>query len=80
LTEATIGYFENSIRAALQAAPRELVVDLTAVSIVDDAGLTALLKAHLRSRRHGSPIRFEPEEHPAVRQVVAVTGTEEASD
>jgi anti-anti-sigma regulatory factor len=80
LTEATIGGFETAIRGALQSPPREIVVDLTEVGLVDEAGLTALLKAHLRSRRHGSPIKFVPAEHPAVRQVVAVTGTEEASD
>jgi anti-anti-sigma factor len=74
LTEATAGDFEKAIRGALQAAPRELVVDLTEVDLIDDAGLTALLKAHLRSRRHGLQLTFVPEEHEAVKQVVAITG------
>jgi anti-anti-sigma factor len=80
LTQATVGTFEKAIRVALQASPREVVVDLTGIDLIDDAGLTALLKAHLRSRRHRLPITFVPAEHEAVKQVVAITGTDEISD
>jgi anti-anti-sigma factor len=80
LVGATVKDFEKAIRAALQASPREVVVDLTALERIDDTGLTALLKAHLRSRQHGLPIRFVPSDHQAVRQLVAVTGTDEISD
>jgi anti-anti-sigma factor len=80
LTQATAGDFENATRAALQGSPRELVVDLTDVDLIDDAGLTALMKAHLRSRRRGVPLKFVPAEHEAVRQVVAITGTNEVSE
>ena len=55
-------------------------MDLTGVDRIDETGLTALLKAHLRSRRHGLPIKFEPSDHQAVKQLVAVTGSEEISD
>jgi anti-anti-sigma factor len=72
--------FENAIRLALQASPREIVVDMTGVDRIDETGLTALLKAHLRSRQHGLPIRFVPADHEAVRQLVTVTGTDEISD
>ena len=80
LVSATVKDFEKQIRLALQASPREVVVDLTDVERIDDTGLTALLKAHLRSRQHGLPIRFVPSDHQAVRQLVAVTGTDEISD
>jgi anti-anti-sigma factor len=80
LTQATAGNFENATRAALHASPRELVVDLTDVDLIDDAGLTALMKTHLRSRRRGVPLKFVPAEHEAVRQVVAITGTNEVSE
>jgi anti-anti-sigma factor len=80
LTEATVREFEKALTLALQTSSREIVVDLTAIESVDDTGLTALLKAHLRSRQHGLPIKFVPSDHAAVRQVVAVTGTDEISD
>jgi anti-anti-sigma factor len=75
LTQSTVAEFEKATRAALQAGPRELIVDVTDVELIDDAGLTALLKAHLRCRRHGVPLTFVPEEHEAVKQVVALTGS-----
>ena len=80
LTQATVDDFEKAIRAALEASPGEIAVDLTDVEFIDEAGLTALLKAHLRSRRHGLSIEFVPSDHAAVRQVVSITGTDEVSD
>jgi anti-anti-sigma factor len=80
LTQVTVGKFEKVIRAAVEASPRELIIDLTDIDLIDDAGLTALMKAHLRSRRRGLPLKFVPAEHEAVRQVVAITGTNEISD
>jgi anti-anti-sigma factor len=80
LTQATVGRFEKAIRAALDASPREIVVDLTGIDSIDDTGLTALLKAHLRSRQRGRPITFVPSDHEVVKQVVAVTGTDEITD
>lgn len=80
LVHATVKDFEKQIRVALQASPREIVVDLTDVERIDESGLTALLKSHLRSRQHGLPIRFVPSDHQAVRQLAAVTGADEISD
>jgi anti-anti-sigma factor len=80
LTQATVGRFEKAIRAALETSPQGVVVDLTDIDLIDDAGRTALLKAHLRSRRRGLPLKLLPAEHEAVRQVVAITGTNEISD
>ena len=80
LVRSTVKDFEKRIRVALQASPREVVVDLTDVEHIDEAGLTALLKSHLRSRQHGLPIRFVPSDHQAVRQLAAVTGNDEDSD
>jgi anti-anti-sigma factor len=80
LVESTVRDFEKAMRLALQASAREIVVDLTGVERVDDAGLTALLKAHLRSRQRGLPISFVPADHEAVKQLITVTGTEETSD
>jgi anti-anti-sigma regulatory factor len=80
LVRGTVKDLVKGIRVALQASPREVVVDLTGVERIDEAGLTALLKAHLRSRQHGLPIRFVPADHQAVRQLAAVTGNGENSD
>ena len=80
LTQATVGRFEKAIRGALEASPREIVVDLTGIDSIDDTGLTSLLKAHLRSRQRGRPITFVPSDHEVVKQVVAVTGTDEITD
>jgi anti-anti-sigma factor len=80
LIRDTVREFEKTIRLAMQASPREIVVDMTGIDRIDEAGLTVLLKAHLRSRQRGLPIRFVPADHEAVKQVAAVTGTDEASD
>jgi anti-anti-sigma factor len=80
LVHATVKNFEKAIRVALQASPREVVVDLTGVERIDDSGLTALLKSHLRSRQRGLPIRFVPSDHQAVKQLAAVTGNDESSE
>jgi anti-anti-sigma factor len=80
LAGARVAEFEKALRMALQTSPREIVVDLTAVDRIDDTGLTALLKAHLRSRQRGLAMRFVPADHEAVKQLVAVTGSEEISD
>jgi anti-anti-sigma factor len=80
LVAATVGKFEKAVRVALRVAPPEIVVDLTGIDFVDPAGQTALLKAHLRGRQRGHPIRFVPAEHEMVRQLAAVTRTDETSD
>jgi anti-sigma B factor antagonist len=80
LDAATVGRFEKAIRTALESSPREIVVDLTGVDFIDPTGQTALLKAHLRSRQRGLPIKFVPSDHEAVKQLVAVTGSDEISD
>jgi anti-anti-sigma factor len=80
LVRATVPDFEKAIRLALQASPQEIVVDMTGIERVDEAGLTALLKAHLRSRQRGLPISFVPSDHEAVKQLVTVTGNDEMSD
>ena len=80
LVQASVASFEKAIRGALDASPQEVVVDLTGIERIDDAGLTALLKAHLRSRQRGLPISFVPSDHEAVKQLVAVTGSDEISD
>jgi anti-anti-sigma factor len=80
LVRATVRDFEKALRLALQASPREIVVDMTGINHIDETGMTALLKAHLRSRQRGLPIRFVPEDHEAVKQLVAVTGNGENSD
>jgi anti-sigma B factor antagonist len=80
LDGSTVVRFEKAIRAALESSPREIVVDLTGVDFIDPTGQTALLKAHLRSRQRGLPITFIPSDHEAVKQLVAVTGSDEISD
>jgi anti-anti-sigma factor len=80
LTGSSAGTLERAIRAALQGSPHEIVVDLTDVDSIDQTGMTALLKAHLRSRQRGLPIKFVPADHEAVKQVAAFTGADELPD
>ena len=80
LSASSVASFERAVRAVLQTSPRSIVVDLTNLASIDETGLTALLKAHLRSRQHGRPIEFVPAEHEAVKQVAAFTGSEDLSD
>jgi len=80
LTQSTVGDFDKAVGAALQGPAREIVVDLTGIDSIDEAGLTALLKAHLRSRQRGRPVTFVPSDHEAVRQLVAVTGSDDLSE
>jgi anti-anti-sigma factor len=80
LVASSVAAFEKTLGAALQGSPRSIVVDLTDVELIDEAGLTALLKAHLRSRQRGLPIEFVPSDHEAVRQVAALTGADERTD
>lgn len=80
LSASSVARFERAIRAILQTSPRSIVVDLTDLDSIDETGMTALLKAHLRSRQHGRPIEFVPADHEAVKQVAAFTGSEDVSD
>jgi anti-anti-sigma factor len=76
LVGSSVPAFEKALRAALEASPRSIVVDLTDVELIDEAGLTALLKTHLRSRQRGLPIELVPSDHQAVKQVAALTGAD----
>jgi anti-anti-sigma factor len=80
LSASSVAGFERAIRAILQTSPRSIVVDLTDLDSIDDSGMTALLKAHLRSRQRGRAIKFIPADHEAVKQVAAFTGSEDLSD
>jgi anti-sigma B factor antagonist len=80
LDASSVPAFEKALRAALQGSPRSIVVDLSDVELIDHAGLTALLKTHLRGRQRGLPIELVPSDHEAVRQVAALTGADELAD
>ena len=64
------------LTTALDARPAvELVVDLTATTFLDASGIGILLQAQHEARRTGRRLRITNPQHPAVRQVLQITGT-----
>jgi len=61
------------IDSLLAAAPREVVVDLTAVTFLDSAGLHALVTAHARAEEAGVRLRVLVATRAALRPI-QVTG------
>ena len=50
------------------------VIDLTAVSFIDSAGLTVLIDAHKRAARTGGTVRLIVQEHQQVYRILQITG------
>jgi anti-sigma B factor antagonist len=65
--------------AQLVSRCREVVVDLSAVTFVDGAGVDALLAARRAVEAAGGSFRLSSP-RPSVRYVLALTGTEDAFD
>ena len=50
--------FEHSIQARISEGYRHLVIDFSAVSRIDTAGIRALVRGHTTARRHGGSFRL----------------------
>jgi anti-anti-sigma factor len=50
--------FEHSIQARISEGYRHLVIDFSAVSRIDTAGIRALVRGHTTARRHGGTFRL----------------------
>lgn len=51
-----------------------LIIDLTAVSFIDSAGLTVLIDAHKRAARTGGEVRLIVLEDQQVYRILQITG------
>ena len=72
---------DEAIRVAEKVATDgAVVVDLTNLRFMDSMGLNVLLKAHTRSRHDGNRTRLLPSKYDAVRQLVAMTGSNRIFD
>jgi anti-sigma B factor antagonist len=65
---------EHSLLHVLESGASSIVVDLTAVSFIDPAGLRVLLWAAGRSSEDGDRLRIDCGS-PAVRQLIDLTGS-----
>ena len=65
---------EHSLLHVLEGSASSIVLDLTAVSFIDPAGLRVLLWAAGRSREEGDRLRIDCGS-PAVRQLIDLTGS-----
>jgi anti-anti-sigma factor len=65
---------EHSLLHVLESAAPSIVLDLTAVSLIDPVGLRVLLWAAGRSREDGNRLRIDCGS-PAVRQLIDLTGS-----
>jgi anti-sigma B factor antagonist len=69
-----VDLLDQAIRNTETGDSKKIVVDLRAVSFIDSAGLSLLLRVRRRSDRIG----LIPSTHDAVARLIALTGTEEA--
>jgi anti-sigma B factor antagonist len=65
---------EHSLLHALDSTAASIVLDLTAVSFIDCAGIRVLMWAAGRSREDGDRLRIDCGS-PAVRQLIDLTGS-----
>jgi anti-anti-sigma factor len=71
---ASVPGLEHSLLHALESSARLIVLDLTAVTFIDNAGLRVLMWAAGRSHEDGDRLRIECGS-PAVRQLIDLTGS-----
>jgi anti-sigma B factor antagonist len=57
---ATVGDLDEALRAAEATGAATIVVDLSAVSMLDSTGLRCLVSAHERSLEAGRELRIRP--------------------
>jgi len=65
---------EHSLLHALESGAQSIVLDLTAVTFIDPAGLRVLLWAAGRSRGEGDRLRIDCGS-PAIRQLIDLIGS-----
>ena len=69
----TAPHITDAVRAALAARPREVHVDLAAVTFLDSEGIRTLLQARNDAAEQGVVLRVV-NAHPRVVEVLAITG------
>ena len=69
-------FLKAQLEKELQAQPvgGTLIVDLTAVSFIDSAGLTVLIDAQKRAARAGGTLRLIVREDQQVYRILQITG------
>jgi anti-anti-sigma factor len=70
---ATVGDLDDALRGAEARGPAKLLVDLTAVSMLDSAGLRCLVSAHERSIEAGRELLIRPGT-PRLRRLFEAAG------
>lgn len=73
----TLDEFSRVLHQACESAKPPMVVtaDLTDVTFMSSAGLTALLEVHQRCQRQGTPLQVEIA-HRTVRRALEITGVD----
>jgi anti-sigma B factor antagonist len=70
---ATAPLLEETLVGAQSSNAAQVLVDLTAVTFIDAAGLQTLLRAYARSRQEGSRLRIT-EGPPQVQRLFDIAG------
>jgi anti-sigma B factor antagonist len=70
---ATVGDLDDALRAAEARGPARILVDLTAVNMLDSAGLRCLVSAHERSLEARRELLIRPGT-PRLRRLFEVAG------
>ena len=56
VTFSNVRAFDRTLEQAFKDGARNLVIDLTDVTFIDSSGLSSLLSASARARRHGGTV------------------------
>lgn len=69
-------FLKGKLQQELQAGSEggTLIIDLSAVSFIDSAGLTVLIDAHKRAARTGGEVRLVVLETQQVYRILQITG------
>jgi anti-anti-sigma factor len=73
---ATVGDLDDALRAAEAKGPARILVDLSAVSMLDSTGLRSLVSAHERSIEMGHDFLIRPGT-PRLRRLFEAAGLAE---
>jgi anti-sigma B factor antagonist len=79
LDYAVVDYVEAALDSALEPGPPRIVVDLSALTLLDVSGLKVLLNAAARARALGRTLELLAPDGPA-RRVFALAGCEDQLD
>jgi anti-anti-sigma factor len=70
---STVGELDDELAAAVGSDAATVIVDLSAVTFIDSAGISALLRGRRAADEHGQDFRVTGAAGP-VRQVLELTG------